>query len=501
MVKVSGRFIQAKGRKPRTVIIGAGMSGILMGYQLLEAGLDDFTLYEKGTSFGGTWRENTYPGLHCDVKSHHYCYSFGLNPEWSKEFPAQPEIYDYFNRKAQEFGLEAHVRFNTEVAEARWDGAQWQITLKDGSTDSADILVSATGFLHQINVPDIPGLDSFKGASFHTARWDHSVSLEDKRIGVIGTGSTAVQITSALAGKVKHFSLFQRTPQWVLHVPNEPYTPEQREAFRENPELMQAIYDETENATRFLSAGIMFPDSPDRQQLLDNAKENLERVANPDLRARLTPDYALGCKRLIMSPDFYEAIQRPNTELVDEGIDRVVPEGILTKAGRVVELDVIVLATGFDAAAYVRPVKLYGEDGISLDDVWAKRPVAYQTITVPHMPNFFMIGGPYSPVGNISLVRVSELQSGWIMDCINKIVSDGVTLAPTEEATQAMVDDFREQAKKTTWYVGGCSSWYLDDEGVPGIYPYPSDKFKDDTSAGPDFSCFEVSPLQEAAGA
>ena len=497
----SGKFEQATGRNPRTVIIGAGMSGILMGYRLLQAGLRDFTIYEKGETFGGTWRENTYPGLHCDVKSHHYCYSFGLNPEWSKEFPAQPEIFAYFNRKAEEFGIKDHVRFNTAVDEARWDGRQWQIRLKDGTTDQADILVSATGFLHQINWPDIPGLDSFKGAKFHTARWDHSVGLEDKRIGVVGTGSTAVQITSALAGRVKHYSLFQRTPQWVLHVPNEPYSPEQQEAFRQNPELMKTIYDETENATRFLSAGIMFPDAPEREGLVQNALDNLARVQDPDLRDRLTPDYALGCKRLIMSPDFYEAIQRPNTQLVDEGIERVVPEGILTKSGRTIELDVLVLATGFDASAYIRPVKLYGEDGISLDDVWAKRPVAYQTMVVPHMPNLFMIGGPYSPVGNISLVKVSELQSGWIMECINKIVADGVAMMPTEHATQAMVDDFREQAKKTTWYIGGCSSWYLDDEGVPGIYPYPSDKFRDETSAGPIFADFELRPLAAPAEA
>ena len=491
----------SKEFKPRTIIIGAGMSGILMGYRLMQAGHDDFTIYEKGASCGGTWRENTYPGLHCDVKSHSYRYSFAPNPDWTEEFPAGPEIWNYFNRQAKELGVLEHIRFNTEVADGRWDGARWQITLKDGSTDVADILVSATGFLHQINWPDIPGLDSFEGTKFHTARWDHSVSLEDKRIAVVGTGSTATQITAELAGKVKKFYLFQRTAQWVLNVPNEPYSSEQREEFRANPELMQAILDETTTLNAELSAGLMYPDAPSRAQLIQNAEDNLATVADPDLRRRLTPDYPLGCKRMIMSPNFYEAIQRPNTELIDSGIERVVPEGILTKDGRTIELDLLVLATGFHAQAYVRPVTLHGENGVDLDDVWAKRPIAYQTMTVPQMPNFFMIGGPYSPVGNISLVTVSELQSGWIMECIDKIAAEGISMSPTQAATDAMVDDFRIQAKKTTWYLGGCSSWYLDDEGVPGIYPYPSMKFMEDVSDGPDFDAFIIKPLPEHVAA
>lgn len=497
-MSISG-FEKATGRKPRTVIIGAGMSGILMGYRLLQAGFSDFTIFEKGDSCGGTWRENTYPGLHCDVKSHHYCYSFSLNPDWSKEFAAQPEIYAYFNRKAEEFGVLPHVRFDSEVETANWNGANWVITLKSGHTDHADILISATGFLHMINYPDIPGLETFSGPKFHTARWDHSVSLEDKRIGVVGTGSTAVQLTAALAGKVKHYTLFQRTAQWVLQVPNEAYGEKQREQFRADPSLMKALYDETEDATRILSQGIMFEDSPYRSQLTENAQQNLATIKDPDLRKKLTPDYELGCKRLIMSPDFYDAIQRPNTELIDDGIERVVPSGILTKSGREVPLDVLVLATGFNAAAYIRPVQMHGEDGISLDAVWEKRPVAYETMAVPHMPNFFMIGGPYSPVGNISLVKVSELQAGWIMHCVEKIAQDGVTLIPRQDKTDEMIENFRQQAKTTVWFKGGCNSWYLDHEGVPGIYPFPSDKFRDDVTAGPRFEDFEIRLIGQPA--
>jgi cation diffusion facilitator CzcD-associated flavoprotein CzcO len=480
---------------PRVAIIGAGMSGVLMGYRLLQAGLDNFTIYEKGDSCGGTWRENTYPGLHCDVASHHYRYSFAPNPDWTKTFPPGPEIHAYFCRQARELGVEPHIRFGVEVREARWTGRAWEIGLGHGERDRADILVSATGFLHMLNLPDIPGLDSFAGAQFHSARWDHAIALDDKRVGVIGTGSTATQITSALAGAVRAYTLFQRTPQWVLQVPNDPFSAEQMESFRTHPGTMQAIYDETEQMTQTLSGGIMFADSPVRAELVGNAEQNLAQIADPDLRRRLTPDYPLGCKRLIFSPNFYEAIQRPNTELVDDGIARVVPEGIVTRSGRLVELDVLVLATGFNAQAYIRPVQLFGRDGVSLDDVWAKRPIAYQTMMVPHMPNFFMIGGPYSPVGNISLVLVSELQSAWIMECVNHIAAHGAAIEPSASATGAMVADFREAAMKTVWAQGGCSSWYLDAEGVPGIYPYPAVKFKEDVRKGPNFADFEIAPL------
>jgi cation diffusion facilitator CzcD-associated flavoprotein CzcO len=487
--------------KPRVVVIGAGMSGILAGYRLLGMGIDDFTIYEKGDSAGGTWRENTYPGLHCDVPSHFYCYSFAKNPDWTKKFSPGGEIKAYFEKQAKELGVAPHVRLNSEITDASWDGARWQITLKDGSKDAADILISATGFLHQIVMPDIAGLDSFKGVKFHTARWDHSVALEDKRIGIIGTGSTAVQIVSALAGKVKKLELYQRTPQWVLNVPQEEFSPEQREAFRKDPSLMQGLYDEASELTVNTARAIMGLDPELRAQMEQNCRDNLMRVKDPELRAKLTPDYEVGCKRLVMSPDFYEAIQRENTHLVTEGIDHVEANGIVTKDGKLHELDVIVIATGFNAAAYIRPVTMTGENGVTLDDLWAQSPLSYQCVTVPHMPNFFMVGGPYSPVGNISLVLMAEWQVDYIMKCVKHAVEDGVAISPSAEATNRFISDLREEARGTVWARGGCTSWYLDAEGVPAIYPYPFEHFRDTTLGGPDFSQFDVRPVRQPVDA
>lgn len=473
------------------------MSGILAGYRLHQMGFDDYIIYEKGDSVGGTWRENSYPGLHCDVPAHHYCYSFALNPNWSKAFAPGPEIWAYFNRQAHELGVHDHIRFNSEVVDAKWDGAQWNTTQRDGSADSAGILISATGFLHQIAMPDIPGLETFAGHKFHTARWDHNVPLDDARIGIIGTGSTAAQIVSALAGHVRKLELFQRTPQWVLNVPQTEFSAEQREEFARKPEMMQALYDEAAHFTRETTRAVMGIDEEGRAALVRNCRENLERVKDPELRARLTPDYAPGCKRLIMSPDFYEAIQRPGTELVTAGIERIVERGVMTSDGVVHELDVLVLATGFDPTAYVRPMTMTGEGGRTLADLWAEQPVAYQCVTVPHMPNFFMIGGPYSPVGNISLVLMAEWQVDYIEKCITHIADNDVALSPDPAVTARYIADIRAAARKTIWATGGCQSWYLDAEGVPAIYPYPSEAFRDETLGGPDFSRFEVRALRK----
>jgi len=480
---------------PRTVVIGAGMSGVLMGHRLREAGLGNFTIYEKGESVGGTWRENHYPGLHCDVPSHHYCYSFAPNPGWSREYSPGPEIWRYFDRTSRQLGITRQIRFNTAVTEARWDGAGWQLRLSDGTTDVADILVSATGVLHVPMYPNIQGLDDFGGVKFHTTKWDHSVPLADKRIGIIGTGSTAVQIVAELSGKVRELVLFQRTAQWVAKTPNRHFPLWKRLLFRLFPSIPRRLYKEAMSITTAVVGSIIGEDPAGRAALVKNVEDNLASVKDPVLRAKLTPNHEVGCKRLISSPNFYEAIQHPQSRVVTETIDHVEQRGIVTKDGRLHELDILVLATGFDPTAYVRPVKLYGPDGHDLDSLWAERPIAYRSIAVPHMPNFFMIGGPFCPFHSMSLVLMSECLVDYIMKCIRVIAERRVAMAPHAAATAEMIKTYREAAKHTIYATGGCASYYLDSEGVPFIYPYGPQRFRDDIRQDPVLNDYHITPL------
>jgi cation diffusion facilitator CzcD-associated flavoprotein CzcO len=324
--------VQAIEQVPfRVVIVGAGMSGILMGIRLREAGITDFTIYEKGDAVGGTWRENSYPGLFCDVPSHHYCYSFDLNPNWTREFSPGAEIQDYFKRSAAKFGVTPHVRHNTAVTDAKWVDGVWQLSLANGETDSADVFISAVGVLHIPIIPDIPGKESFAGASFHTTKWDHSIDLGNKCVGVIGTGSTAVQIVTELAGKVSQISMFQRTPQWVAYVANAHYSERAHARLKRYPFLLKWHYEvKRRQLEALVCGGIMGEDKGLRAMLVNNCEGHLATVRDPDLRCKLTPNYEVGCKRLVMSPRFYEAIQRSDAELVTASIERIVPEGIVT---------------------------------------------------------------------------------------------------------------------------------------------------------------------------
>jgi cation diffusion facilitator CzcD-associated flavoprotein CzcO len=398
------------GRPLRFAIIGAGMSGILSAIRLREAGFDDFALYEKADRVGGTWRENTYPGIACDVPSHLYSYSFEPNPDWSHRFSPGGEIQAYFEAVARRHRVVERVRFGDEVVRCELAGGRWRLETKSGHRDEADVVIAATGVLHHPNLPDIPGLGDFEGALFHSARWDHAVALDGRRIGVVGTGSTAVQIVSALVRRVAKLSMFQRTAQWVMPQENPPYTDEERASFHRSPESLRALHDGLSALFQGFSNGIIDASSPQMKMIEDACRANLEtNVRDPVLREKLRPGYRAACKRLVISPDFYEAIQQPNAELVTAGIERVEPHGVRTRDGRLHELDVLVLATGFRADRFMRPTDVIGRGGRRLDEVWAKRPIAHLSISIPGFPNLFMLNGPNGPVGNFSLIEVAEL--------------------------------------------------------------------------------------------
>ncbi|HEY1358398.1 MAG TPA: NAD(P)/FAD-dependent oxidoreductase [Thermoleophilaceae bacterium] len=483
-------------RTPTVAIVGAGMSGLCMGIKLKRAGIDSFTIYEKAESVGGTWRDNTYPGLSCDVPSRFYQYSFELNPDWSQVFAPGPEIWGYFERAADKYGLRPHLKTGTEVTGARYDGGRWTIETKGtGPFLSADFVVSACGVLHHPRLPEIEGMDSFAGASFHSARWDHDVKLAGKRIAVIGTGSTGVQIVTDLAGIAGRLAHFQRTPQWILPAPNRPYGRWERRLQRRFPWLGRFEYGLTQWALRHTFSRAVVRPGWQRRLIGWICRMHLKTVRDPQLRHGLTPDYEPMCKRLVVSTGFYSAMQRPNVELVREGIERIDETGIVTSDGRHHDVDVIVYATGFDSHAYTRPIDVVGEGGIDLDDVWSEGPRAHRTVAIAGFPNFFMLMGPHSPVGNYSLVAIAEAQADFAMRWI-RMWQDGrlATVAPSAEAMDRFNRDMRGAMPDTVWTTG-CDSWYLGKDGKPEVWPWTPERHQA-MLRDPDPREFEVTNSQ-----
>ena len=479
------------GRALRFAIIGAGMAGVLSAIKLKGAGLTDFTVYEKADRVGGTWRENTYPGLSCDVPSHLYSYSFAPTPEWSHRFSPGDEIQGYFERVAHEHDIERQIRFGEAVTSCRYDDGTWHVETESGHRDDVDVVIAATGVLHHPKLPDIEGLDEFEGAMFHSARWDHDVRLDGARVGIVGTGSTAVQMVSALVGRVEKLSLFQRTAQWIMPQDNPPYSDDEKTEFRANPQRLAELRANLTQVFDTFANAIVDADSPEMKMIAGMCRDNLEsNVRDPQLREALRPDYQAACKRLIISPDFYDAIQQPNAELVTEAIERVEPNGVRTRDGRLHELDVLVLATGFKTDAFMRPMNVIGRDGESLAQAWSARPSAYMSISIPGFPNFFMLNGPNGPVGNFSLIEVAELQFGYIMQLLAPLRSGECReVSATRDAMERHEAARVEAVEKTVW-VTGCRSWYLDDRGIPATWPWSFDRFRSEMHA-PHPAAFE----------
>jgi cation diffusion facilitator CzcD-associated flavoprotein CzcO len=419
---------------------------------------------------GGTWRDNVYPGVACDVAAHLYSYSFARNPWWPSRYAKGPAIWKYYHGVARRHGVLPYIEYNKEVASAVFGDAGWTVTTTDGQAYQADIVITAAGRLHQPVMPKIAGLESFAGTTFHTARWDRSVDVSRKRVGVIGTGSSSTQIVTALAGKVAKLSVFQRTAQWVFPVKDTPNPWWQRLGFWFSRGRWERYYRQLRSETE--ARGKAATSSEEGRKARDQVCfDALASIRDPELRAKLTPDYEVGCKRLVFSDGFYDAIQHPSVDVVIDPIDRIVPQGVITADGTLHELDVLALATGFDAHAYIRPMKVTGEGGIDLDEVWRDLPLTYRSIAIPHMPNFLMINGPYSPGGTASVVGIAEAQVDYILKLIDRIVGNNVLLSPREEPSRAWFDGVRDEARNSVWGTGGCQSWYLDKTGTPTLDP------------------------------
>ncbi|TDG15476.1 NAD(P)/FAD-dependent oxidoreductase [Seongchinamella unica] len=462
-----------KRQNPSVAVIGAGMTGILMAIRLREAGIADIHILEKADRVGGTWRENTYPGVACDVPAHMYTYSFRANPWWSHRFAHGDEIQRYFEQVAEEQGIREMVRFNEAVEQCHYVDGKWRLKTSKGAERVVDFVVSATGILHHPAYPDIPGLDSFAGDLWHTARWNHDVDLRGKRVGIIGTGSTACQVIAEISGLDCELTVFQRTAQWVVSVPDKEYSEQEKARLSRKPSRLAALRRWYAFALRHTFSKAVTGSKLPHAYVSWLAKRNLRKsVRDPELRARLTPDYPVGCKRLIISSHFYEAMQRDNVHLETTAIERISEQGVVTADGRTHELDVLILATGFRPFDFMRPMDLRGRDGVTIDEAWKKKVQAYRSLCIPGFPNFFLMLGPNSPIGNYSVIAMSEVQTDYVLKLIDLWRRRELpTVEATEEAKQRYNDYLKAGMGKTVW-VRGCQSWYLDADGDPAMWPY-----------------------------
>ena len=484
---------QSPRRRPTVLVIGAGVAGLVAAIRLREAGIEDVEVVEKAERLGGTWRENTYPGVACDVPSHLYSYSFEPNPDWSHTFAAGAEILAYLEEVADKYGIRDRIRYRTEITQLVQVAGGWTARTGTGEILHADVVIAATGVLHHPAYPDIPGLDRFAGPCFHSARWDHDATIDGAAVGIVGAGSTAVQITTAIVDRVGDLQLFQRTPQWVLPVPNHPTTDEERRHLAGDP---AAIAERREQLAQTFEASfadvVIDAGSPQLAVIEELCRANLEgHVTDPDLRERLRPDYRAACKRLVISPGYYQAVSRPHVSVITESISNAEPGGLRTVDDQLHELDILVLATGFRVDRFLRPIEVTGRDGTTLEQVWSQRPTAYLGMSIPEFPNLFLLNGPNGPVGNFSLIEVAELQMGYLVQLLDLLRRDDVDEISATAAAAARFEEERTEAAKRTIWATGCRSWYLDDRGIPAAWPWTFRRYRD-VLAYPTIEHYEV---------
>jgi cation diffusion facilitator CzcD-associated flavoprotein CzcO len=455
--------------KHKIVIIGSGFAGIGMAIALKTAGVDDFVVLEKAADLGGTWRDNQYPGCACDVPSPLYSFSFELNPSWTRLFAPQPEIWEYLRNCTVKYGVDKHIRYDSRVEGMEWDDAArlWTVRTAGGDLYRAHAVVSGVGALHIPSYPEISGMEVFAGNTFHSSAWDLSCDLGGKRVAVIGTGASSIQIVPEVAKRAGKLSVFQRTPPWIHPRPNQPIPPGMRTTLRTVPgaarALRYAIYWmlETRAAGFAIDPRLMAP-------LEAMARKHLERqVADPELRARLTPDYTIGCKRILLSSDYYPALRRPNVDLVTDGIREIVPSGVVTEDGALHEADAVIYATGFRVVDSAAELNVTGRGGVKLKDAWAEGVEAYRGITVPGFPNFFLLLGPNTGLGHTSVVFMIEAQVQHVMSCLRILSKErAAVIEAREDALRWYNDGLQRRLRRLVWSAGGCRSWYLDDQGI-----------------------------------
>ena len=451
-------------RAPTFAIIGAGLGGIAMAVKLKQAGIESFTLFERSAGPGGTWWDNTYPGAGVDIPSALYSYSFMSDHDWSRSHATQPEILRYVEDVVARFGLRPYMRFNVAVDEAAWDEAahRYEVRTSDGQTRLFDIVVSCVGMLNVPNYPQWPGLADFAGPKFHTARWEQGLDLAGKRVAVVGTGSTAAQVVPALASKVGHLTLYQREAAWVLPKMERAFTEDERARLRRSPLLRAwrrlAIFAKWELARRAAN-----PRHPHQERLRQRALAHLATVRDPALRAALTPDYALYCKRVIVSDDLYDALNRDNVAVVPRAVVGATQTGLVDADGVERPADVLVMATGFQASNYLAGLSIKGRGGRSLRDVWGTEPEAVLGMCVPGFPNFFILYGPNTNAG--SIIFGLERQAEWITRAARRMARRGLSAVEVKERVFRRYNDWMRKANAGKAWDGDCRNYFRSPGG------------------------------------
>jgi cation diffusion facilitator CzcD-associated flavoprotein CzcO len=453
-------------RRTFAAVVGTGFSGLAVAHALKQDGVEDVVLLERAGSLGGTWRDNTYPGCACDIPSHLYSFSFAPKRDWTRVYAPQPEIREYLERCADALDVRRHVRFGQEVVGAAWDErrASWTVATRSGDELEARVLVLATGALANPAVPPLPGLERFRGARFHTARWDHGCDLRGKRVAVIGTGASAIQIVPRIQPEVARLHLVQRTPPWILPRGDRAFRPFERALLRGFP-LARWLYRQLLYWT--FETRIVGFERPALMRAAEWwARRHMQRsIRDPALRAKLTPSYRAGCKRILLSDDFYPAVSQPNVEVVTEPVREVREQGLVLADGRAVDLDAIVLATGFEVHEYLGGLPVRGRDGATLRERWRDGARAWLGMLVPGFPNLFLLNGPNTGLGHNSMVVMIEGQARWAARAIGLVRERG--LASLEIRPEVEAEHHRwieRQAGRAVWATG-CTSWYLDARG------------------------------------
>lgn len=470
----------------KIVIAGAGLAGLGLASRLRAAGETSFLVLEKEERVGGTWRDNTYPGAACDVPSHLYWFSFDEQPDWSHVYSPQAEILCHIERLVQRHHLARYIRCQTEVISADWNDVDsvWHLRLSSGAQIVARVFVGAWGQLNRPSFGSVQGQRDFAGTSFHSAQWRHDVSLQGKRIGVIGTGASAAQIVPQIVDAVRQLTLFHRSANYITPRMDRPYDPEERARFRAEPATLQAsreaIYREYED--RVYQA--MRRESAGAREEAEIARAHLEsQIGDPELRRKLTPDYPIGCKRILVSDDFYPALTRPNLTLVTDRIDRIEAGGVRTDDGRLHAADVLIYATGFETLSFLGALEIRGRHSRSLREAWRDGPEAYLGMSVSGFPNFFMLYGPNTNLGHNSILAMLECQFGYVLQAVRRIAAQsGSALDLREEVMTTYNRALQARLAGSSW-AGNCTSWYKTARGrITNNWPDTVDDYQQVTA-------------------